>query len=103
MYLDDIIDHAKEYFGGNESRTATLKIKSVDPISLRIDHAMANFSAYAVFAISLRKGSLSFNRAYLVMEYPNGAVEVKEMIGAHHEQKMRAEADAIFEAFLAAA
>ena len=103
MYLDDIIDHAKEYFHGNESKTATLKIKSVDPIPLKIFHAMYGFSAYAVFAISLRKGGTGFNRAYLLLEYPNGAIEVTEMVGAHHERKMRSVADSAFEAFLAAA
>lgn len=102
MYLDDIIDHAKVHFASKDSKIATLKIKSAEPLSLLIDYAMDGFSAYAVFAIAFNPDGTSYLRAYIVLEYPNGEVDTIESYGGT-VRRVRAEADAICERFLAKA
>ena len=100
MYLDDIIDHAKVHFASKDSKTATLKIMSVEPVSLRIDHAVAGFSARAVCAVAFNKDGTNFLRTYLVLEHPNGEVDTIEIYGGT-ARRVRTEADAICERFLA--
>lgn len=103
MYLDDVIDLAKNYFTANDAPAAVLKIKSAAPLSLLVDHSVAGFAVYAVTAVSLYAGGTGFNRAYLVIEHPNGEAEVVEVTGAHHVPRLRALADARCSALMALA
>jgi hypothetical protein len=103
MYLDDIIDHAKEYFAGNDSKTATLKIKNIEGVCLLLNHTVAGFSAYSVSADAIHRGGSGFKRDYVVIEYPNGAVETLEIGSLMSRQAIRKAVDAICDEFLAAA
>lgn len=103
MYLDDIIDHAKAYFVGNEGKTATMKVKSIDPVALRIDHAVSGLAARHVSAVAIYESGVGFNRAYIVLEYPNGEVETLEIGCLMSKQAIRKSVDAICDTFLAAA
>ena len=101
MYLDDIIDHAKAYFIGNEGRTATLKIKIVSIVAIRLDHATAGFAARHVAAVAIYESGRSFQRAYIVLEYPNGEIETLEIGCLMSKQGIRMSVDEMCEAFLA--
>jgi len=103
MYLDDIIDHVKVYFAGNDSKTAALKIKNIEGVCLPLNHAMAGFSAYSVSADAIHRGGSGFKRNYIVMEYPNGEVETTEIGSLMSRKGIRNSVDAICEEFLAAA
>jgi hypothetical protein len=103
MYLDDIIDHVKVYFAGNDSKTATLKVKDIEGVRLPLNHAMAGFSAYSVSADAIHSGGSGFKRGYIVLEYPNGEVETLEVGCLMKRQEVRKAVDAICDGFLAAA
>jgi hypothetical protein len=103
MYLDDIIDHVKAYFAGNDSTVATLKVKSINPVAIRLDHAMNGFSGYAVTAVAITATCKAFNRAYIVLEYPNGEIETFEIGCLMSKQAIRKSVDTICERFLTAA
>lgn len=100
MYLDDIIDYVKAYFDGNDNALFTLKVKRVDPLSLRIDHAMAGFSARYVTGVAISATGKGYDRAYIVLEYPNGEVGALEVGCLMSKQAVRKGADAICESFL---
>ncbi len=103
MYLDDIIDHVKAYFAGNDSKTAALKIKNIEGVCLPLNHAIAGFSAYSVSADAIHRGGSSFKRGYIVMQYPNGEAETLEVGCLLTRQGVRKAVDAVCDQFLTAA
>ena len=103
MYLDDIIDHVRAYFAGNSRAVSALKIKTVNTVPIRIDHAMACFAARSVTAVEVTSTGKGYDRSYVVLEYPNGEVETFEVGCLLSKQGIRKSVDGICERFLAAA
>ena len=100
MYLDDIIDHVKSYFSGNDSAVAALKVKNIDGVCLPLNHAMAGFAARHVTAVAINATGKGFDRAYIVLEYPNGEIETFEIGCLMKRQAVRKAVDAICDGFL---
>ena len=100
MYLDDIIDHVKAYFAGNDSAIFTLKIKNVEGVCLALNHAIAGFAARHVTGVAINAKGKFYDRAYIVLEYPNGEIETLEIGCLMKRQAVLKEVDAICERFL---
>lgn len=84
MYLTTIIDLVRAEFAQYELASgARLEVVSVEPMTLRIDHAELGYAAHLVRGerVKLHNGSWTgrFTRLYVVLERPAGEPLVLDM------------------------